>query len=192
MEWSYLQGNERLFVLFHGTGGNEDSLLFLTGELDAQASVLSFLGDVGVAADRRFFAPLHNGQLQQADFDERVTQFLQQWDELPIDKNRDITFVGYSNGANFIQGILQRRPDIASTTLLLHPSYFGLVFDKPAVANRIVITLGATDPLVPPGKVYQLKQALEEQTFSDVSLILLDGEHGVTDTEVEKLKAIYR
>ena len=39
--------NQRLFVTFHGTGGNLYSLYFLTEELDAKAGVLSFLGEKG-------------------------------------------------------------------------------------------------------------------------------------------------
>lgn len=43
--------SKEAFVLFHGTAGNEFSLLFLTGELDPHANVISFLGDVGTGVD---------------------------------------------------------------------------------------------------------------------------------------------
>jgi len=46
MEHLLINGTDNLFVLFHGTGGNESNLLFLTGELDSHASVISFLGNV--------------------------------------------------------------------------------------------------------------------------------------------------
>ena len=54
MEHLFIKGTDNLFVLFHGTGGNESNLLFLTGELDSHASVISFLGNVGTGKNRRF------------------------------------------------------------------------------------------------------------------------------------------
>ena len=59
--------NQRLFVTFHGTGGNLYSLYFLTEELDAKAGVLSFLGDKGVGVNRRYFNPLVNQELDRED-----------------------------------------------------------------------------------------------------------------------------
>ena len=63
--------NQRLFVTFHGTGGNLYSLYFLTEELDAKAGVLSFLGDKGVGVNRRYFNPLVNQELDREDFTHR-------------------------------------------------------------------------------------------------------------------------
>ena len=64
------------FVLFHGTGGNEFSLLFLTGELNPDANIISFLGEVSTEKNRRFFAPLENNQLDIEDYDNHVNRFL--------------------------------------------------------------------------------------------------------------------
>ncbi|MBE9387816.1 alpha/beta hydrolase [Vagococcus salmoninarum] len=182
------KNSENLFVLFHGTGGNEFSLLFLTGELDPRASIISFLGDHGVGTERRYFKPLINGALDKTNFFKTVDDFLVEWDQQELSYSQ-ITFIGYSNGANFIQGILSKRPDICQQTLLLHPQQFNLTF--PALTNKspnsLLLTTGANDPLVIPGDVLTLSHQLE-QSFAKVKLILLDGEHGITDNEIAEIK----
>ena len=182
------KNSENLFVLFHGTGGNEFSLLFLTGELDPQASIISFLGDHGVGVERRYFKPLINGVLDKANFFKAVDDFLIEWDQQELNYSQ-ITFIGYSNGANFIQGILSKRPDICQQTLLLHPQKFNFTF--PALTNKspnsLLLTTGANDPLVIPGDILTLSKDLEK-SFSQVKLILLDGEHGITDNEIAEIK----
>ena len=130
MEHLLINGTDNLFVLFHGTGGNESNLLFLTGELDSHASVISFLGNVGTGKNRRFFNPLVNGKVNKQDYSERIDKFLKNWDLMDISKYKNITFIGYSNGANFTLGLLEKRPDIANTTILLHPSNFDWQFLK--------------------------------------------------------------
>lgn len=98
--------NSRLLVFFHGSGGNKDSMLFLRQQLDPKASVLSLDGSWGQDRERRFFAPLIDGQLDLVDFEMRLSAFLDFWQDLGIRDYRQITFVGFSNGANFIMGLL--------------------------------------------------------------------------------------
>ena len=153
MEHLFIKGTDNLFVLFHGTGGNESNLLFLTGELDSHASVISFLGNVGTGKNRRFFNPLVNGKVNKQDYSERIDKFLKNWDLMDISKYKNITFIGYSNGANFTLGLLEKRPDIANTTILLHPSNFDWQFTKKPEKNKIIATTGALDLMAPAADV---------------------------------------
>lgn len=174
------------FVLFHGTGGNEYSLLTVTGDIDPHASIISFLGDEGIADNRRFFKPLQQGQFQRDDFDQKVDQFLEQWDTMQPTNAEAITFIGYSNGANFLLGVLEKRPDIADNTILLHPSNLGYTFEQGS-ESRIFITTGANDTLSVPGEVMKLAKQLEP-TFPNTTLELLDSGHGVTSEEARLVK----
>lgn len=191
MEYFMSQNNsKKLFVLLHGTGGNEFSLLFLTGELDPTADVISFVSNNGTGENRRFFAPLTDGQLEQGSFDDAVTDFIQTWDNLALDYD-EITFVGYSNGANLMQGILQQRPDIADKTILMHPQQFGFDFSQvKSEKNNVLLTTGANDTLVVPGDILNLQKQLEPQ-FKSATLILTDGYHEVGDREVQEIKEWY-
>ncbi|RRD38463.1 hypothetical protein EII29_10175 [Leptotrichia sp. OH3620_COT-345] len=188
MEYMFIKGTERLFVLFHGTGGNENSLLFLTGELDPYASVLSFLGNVGIGKNRRFFAPLVNKKMDKNEVTRRSYEFFKKWDSFKFDEIKEIVFIGYSNGANFILGLLQERPDIANKTILLHPSNLGWIFKEKPLKNKIIATTGASDIIAPAGDVMKLKKEFENIGYKDFQVILLDGGHGISDEEVEKLK----
>lgn len=181
--------SDEAFVLFHGTGGNEFSLLFLTGELNPHANIISFIGSVATGTHRRYFAPLIDGKIQIEDFNARVDEFLNDWHSLDLNYNK-ITFIGYSNGANFIQGIIEKDPDIADEIILLHPQNSGFNIKKSGRINRILITTGANDPLVVPGHILSLKKTLS-QTFHNVKLIITDGQHGVDDKEVLAIKNWY-
>lgn len=192
MEHLLINGTDNLFVLFHGTGGNESNLLFLTGELDSHASVISFLGNVGTGKNRRFFNPLVNGKVNKQDYSERIDKFLKNWDLMDISKYKNITFIGYSNGANFTLGLLEKRPDIANTTILLHPSNFDWQFTKKPEKNKIIATTGALDLMAPAADVVKLKNQLLNIGYDNFEIILLDSGHELTEIEVEKLKGIYK
>ena len=182
--------SKEAFVLFHGTAGNEFSLLFLTGELDPHANVISFLGDVGTGVERRFFAPLNDHQLDKDDYDNHVNRILKEWQEMEISYDK-VTFIGYSNGANFIQGIIKENPDIADEIILMHPQNFDFKFEEKGNIKRILLTTGANDTMIIPGDIVRLKQELQ-RVFSDVSLEITDGGHGVDDEEVVAIRKWYK
>ena len=192
MEHLLINGTDNLFVLFHGTGGNESNLLFLTGELDSHASAISFLGNVGTGKNRRFFNPLVNGKVNKQDYSERIDKFLKNWDLMDISKYKNITFIGYSNGANFTLGLLEKRPDIANTTILLHPSNFDWQFTKKPEKNKIIATTGALDLMAPVADVVKLKNQLSGIGYEKFQIIMLDSGHEITNEEIEKLKEIYK
>lgn len=178
------------FVLFHGTGGNEFSLLALTGELDAQASIVSFLGNNDTGEHRRYFAPLQDGKLDRQDFDSQVESFLKSWDQEFQHLSDPLTFIGYSNGANFILGLLEKRPEIADSVFLLHPSNLDYHFASTSSKTNLWITAGAQDRIAPPGSLFALSKQLE--SFASVNIILLDGSHGIDDQEIMELKTVWK
>ena len=192
MEHLFIKGTDNLFVLFHGTGGNESNLLFLTGELDSHASAISFLGNVGTGKNRRFFNPLVNGKVNKQDFSERIDNFLKNWDLMDISKYKNIIFIGYSNGANFTLGLLEKRPDIANTTILLHPSNSDWQFTKKPEKNKIIATTGALDLMAPAADVVKLKNQLSGIGYEEFQIIMLDSGHEITNEEIENLKEIYK
>ena len=192
MEHLFIKGTDNLFVLFHGTGGNESNLLFLTGELDSHASAISFLGNVGTGKNRRFFNPLVNGKLDKQNYSEKIEKFLKNWDLMDISKYKNITFIGYSNGANFTLGLLEKRPDIANTTILLHPSNYDWQFTKKPEKNKIIATTGALDLMAPAADVVKLKNQLSGIGYEEFQIIMLDSGHEITNEEIEKLKEIYK
>lgn len=133
----------------------------------------------------RFFRPLSQGRLDRADFEQRVADFLNEWRALP-DSGLHTTFIGFSNGANFLLGVLEQAPDIAEKVVLMHPSNLGYHYSQGSNA-QIFITAGATDPISVPGDVMKLAKQLETP-FPNTHLQLLDGAHQVSEQEIEYLK----
>ena len=177
----------QLVVAFHGTGGNEYQLLTTIATLYSEASVLSYLGTEGVGEQRRFFAPLVNGALPRANFDERVTAFLEEvWQ--PQKLYDEVIFIGYSNGANFILGLLEKNPTIANTVILLHPSNLGYQYVSGEFATKVIVTTGAQDELSIPGQVLSLANQLKKHF--PVDFLLVDGGHGLSEEQVTKIKEV--
>ncbi|WP_323703471.1 hypothetical protein [Mammaliicoccus sp. Dog046] len=179
-----------LIVLFHGTGGNQYQLLPFSGELFPDANVLSLQGNVGDGKDRRFFAPLVNQQLNREDFNEQTQSFITFWDTfIEAHDFEQVIFLGYSNGANFILGLLEQELNHVDRILLLHPSNLDYHFNKHHDHTDIIITSGANDHLSIPGKVKTLSEQLNPY-FKNVRFELLDGGHELNEDEVKKLKTI--
>lgn len=188
METLKIKGNDTLWLHFHGTGGDKTSLLYITGEMDPQASILAFEGNVGLGAARRFFAPLEAGQLNRQDFDQRVEDFLAYLDQLDLSSYKEIKILGYSNGANFALGLLEKRPDLASKVYLLHPSQLGWADRGPIENQSWVITMGANDQAAPAGPIIQWIKRMPEEAQARIETKLFDAYHAVTDPEMDWLQ----
>lgn len=175
----------KYFVLFHGTGGNEYNRLEQAGDIDPYASVISFLGDEGTGKQRCYFKLLENGALDRENLDQKVTAFLKQWDSIKPE-HATLTFLGYSNGANFILGLLEQRPDIADNVILLHPSNLDYHFSQGA-ESKVFLTIGASDTLSIPADGIRLAKQIKE-VYPNTDSILLDTGHEITLAEIEKVK----
>ena len=190
MEHFFQKGsnNRQLVVAFHGTGGNEYQLLTTVARLYPEASILSYAGTYNNGATRRFFAPLQNGQLDRKSFNQAINTFLTTiWEDPSFE---EIIFIGYSNGANFILGVLEKNPQIANTVILLHPNDLVYQFETPEKPVRVILTTGAQDTQSVPGEILRLAKQLEE-TFT-VTYLLVDGTHGLTEHEVEEIATVLK
>lgn len=191
MEYIFIEGNDEVFVLFHGTGGNEKSLLFLARYLNSNASILSFKGNVGSELNRRYFKPLINNKVDREDLDFRVSEFLKKWDKLEEMKNKKIIFIGYSNGANFILSLLEKRPDISNQTILLHPSNLNWNFEKKPLKNKIVATIGRFDLIAPPNEIIKIQTEFRKINYNNFEVLEFNSGHEITEKELKDIKEYY-
>lgn len=184
--------NSRLLVFFHGSGGNKDSMLFLRQQLDPKASVLSLDGSWGQDRERRFFAPLIDGQLDLVDFEMRLSAFLDFWQDLDIRDYRQITFVGFSNGANFIMGLLTKQSNLADNYILLHPSALDYAFPMENSRAEILFTLGQNDVLIEPVTLKNLVDDWRVSAFPRANLARFDKGHFLSQDELTYIKDWYQ
>ncbi|MBL0848337.1 alpha/beta hydrolase [Mammaliicoccus fleurettii] len=189
----FLQENpnsDTLIVLFHGTGGNQYQLLPFSGALFPEANILSLQGNVGEGTERRFFAPLNHNALDRNDFSKHTEDFVEFWHSFIKEHNyQHIIFFGYSNGANFIIGLLEQGITNIDRVLLLHPSNLEYKITERYEHTSIIITSGSNDYLTVPGKIKALADELRP-LFKEVQFELLDGGHELDEPEIEKLKTI--
>ncbi|MBF0715467.1 alpha/beta hydrolase [Gemelliphila palaticanis] len=192
MEQFFIKGtNDELFVTFHGQGGYEYSLLFITSELNPFSNIITYLGNYNKGDRRRFFKPIKDGKRDIVDFEERINKFLENWNTIDLTNYKKITFIGYSNGANFILGLLEKNPDIADKTILLHPSDLHWDFTKKATKNKILATVGSQDIISNPGKILNMQKQYSKTIFPTFDIKLLDSGHEVRDDEVDVVKEWY-
>src|SRR4029077_1658625 len=113
--------SERTLLLLHGTGGNERDLIPLGRELDPNASLLSPRGKVLENGMPRFFRRLAEGVFDLEDLKERTHELadfvVSAAAHYKIDI-KNITAVGYSNGANIAASMLLLRPEILPAAVL--------------------------------------------------------------------------
>lgn len=193
MDYRFIKGTSpRLLVFFHGTGGNKDSMLFLRQQLDPKASVLSLDGSWGYGRGRRFFAPLIDGQLDLVDFERRLSAFLDFWQDFDIQHYQEITFVGFSNGANFIMGLLTKQSNLADNYILLHPSALDYAFPMQNSRAEILFTLGQNDPYVDPFALENLVDDLQASAFPKANLARFDKGHYLSHDELTYVSNWYQ
>ncbi|MGQ7354854.1 alpha/beta hydrolase [Streptococcus suis] len=193
MNYRFIKGTSpRILVFFHGTGGNKESLLFLRQQLDPEASVLSLDGSWGQGRDRRFFAPLIDGQLDPVDFELRLSAFLDFWQDLATQSYQQITFVGFSNGANFIMGLLTKQPNLADNDILLHPSALDYAFPMENSRAEILFTLGQNDPYVEPVALENLVDDWQASAFPKANLARFDKGHFLSQDELTYVRNWYQ
>lgn len=193
MDYRFIKGSSpRFLVFFHGTGGNKESMLFLRQQLDPKASVLSFNGSWCQGRERRFFATLVDGQLDLVDFEMRMSAFLDFWKDLDIQHYQEITFVGFSNGANFIMGLLTKQSNLADNYILLHPSALDYAFPMQNSRAEILFTLGQNDPYVDPVALENLVDDWQESAFPKANLACFDKGHYLSHDELTYVSNWYQ
>lgn len=157
----------RPLLLLHGTGGDERDLLPLARRLAPGAALLSPRGDVLEHGAPRFFRRFAEGVFDLDDVRRRTHALadfiIAAGREYGLDP-RQLTAVGFSNGANLAASLLLLRPEALGDAVLLRAM---VVLDHPAAAGsltgrRVLLANGTEDPIVPgdhPGRLATLLRA---------------------------------
>src|SRR5688500_19262089 len=108
-------------VLLHGTGGNEEDLIFLGKEIEPNAAILSPRGKILENGMPCFFRRLAEGVFDIEDLKFRthdIADFIQKCSlHYNFDLNQTMA-VGFSNGANIAASMLLLRPNLLQGAIL--------------------------------------------------------------------------
>lgn len=140
-------------LLLHGTGGNEEDLISLAGELYPRAAILSPRGKVLESGMPRFFRRLAEGVFDVEDLKFRtheLADFVEGASKVYKFNLRYVISIGYSNGANIASSLLLIHPEIITSAVLFRAMVPFMPEKVPNLSGKnIFIGAGQYDPIVP-------------------------------------------
>ncbi|MGH9981020.1 MAG: alpha/beta hydrolase [Nitrososphaeraceae archaeon] len=149
----YDDENKKLtLVLLHGTGGNEEDLIFLGKKIEPNASILSPRGKVLENNMPRFFRRLSEGVFDIEDLHIRsheLADFIQKCSfHYKFNLEKTIA-IGFSNGANIAVSMLFLRPEVLQGAILFRAMVPFIPESLPNLLNKkILLSAGVQDPIV--------------------------------------------
>lgn len=186
--------NKKTLLLLHGTGGTEQDLLPLADIVDQDANVLSVRGNISENGMPRFFRRLAEGVFDEEDLifrTKELNDFLDEAAEKYEFNRKQITAIGYSNGANIAASLLFHYEDALETAILHHPMVPRRGIELPNLSGKkVFIAAGTNDPICSAQESEELKSLLENAGAS-VELHWENRGHQLTIDEVKAAKAWY-
>lgn len=174
-------------VLFHGTGGNEEDLIFLGKEIEPNAAILSPRGKVLENGMPRFFRRLAEGVFDIEDLKFRtyeLADFIQKCSlHYKFDLNQTMA-VGFSNGANIAASMLLLRPDLLQGAILFRAMVPLIPNPLPSLSSKkILLAAGLSDPIVSRTETDNLFR-LFQKTNANITLKWQQSSHNLIQEDV--------
>lgn len=183
---SDVESPEAVFI-FHGTGGDEKSLLPIAGTIMPGAAVVSPRGKVLENGMPRFFRRLAEGVFDLEDLHlrtEELARFIEKARTAYGLEGKELVAAGYSNGANIAVSILLTYPGVFSKAALFHPMVPFVPERLPDLSGtEVLITAGTNDPIVVPEGTRELARLLR-QSGALVDVFWHDRGHSLTSEEL--------
>ncbi|WP_454848152.1 VOC family protein [Rhizobium binxianense] len=174
-----------VFVLLHGSGGNETTLMPLLHKVAPRATLLGVRGRATEEGFPRWYKRITPFSFDQQDIKNEAEAFatfidgaVRSYDLDP----RKIVYVGYSNGANLLNSLLYLHPSLIHRAVLLR--------SMPVLATYPHADLKGTDLLVISGKTDaygKYASALEERLKASGATVdsdVIPGGHDLGELDV--------
>lgn len=179
-----------VFILLHGSGGNETAVMPLAHKIDADATLLGVRGRALEEGSPRWFRRNGPMSFDQADIASEAEAFAAFIDgaihAYGLDPKR-IVYIGYSNGANLLNAILPLHPRLIRRAVLLRS--MAVLENPPAVDmsdTDVLVIAGEKDlygPYAPP-----LAERLRDGG-AKVELETIPAGHDLDDADVAVIQA---
>ncbi|WP_152656011.1 alpha/beta hydrolase [Oceanobacillus sp. CFH 90083] len=181
-------------LLLHGTGGTESDLLPLAKIIDPDANILSVRGNVLENGMPRFFRRLAEGVFDEEDLikrTEELHEFLNEASQRIGFDRKQITAIGYSNGANIAGSLLFHYKDSLQKVILHHPMVPRKGIDLPDLTGtEVFIAAGDNDPMCSPEEAEELERLLTN-AGANVDIHWESNGHQLTMSEVKAAAGWY-
>ncbi|WP_323703180.1 methylhydroquinone degradation carboxylesterase MhqD [Mammaliicoccus sp. Dog046] len=170
MKHIYKQGEhgKPVFVMLHGTGGDERDLLPLAKILDPTYGILSVKGEVSENGMARFFKRRGEGEYDLEDLEFRgqeLYEFIEESSRKYKFNLEDVVLVGFSNGSNIAINVILREESPFKKALLFAPLYpVDLQQNtKDLSAFNVFLSMGENDPIVTPEQSKRVIEIFKER-----------------------------
>lgn len=184
----YDDRNKKLtLVLLHGTGGNEEDLIFLGKKIEPNASILSPRGKVLENGMPRFFRRLSEGVFDLEDLRIRsheLADFIQKCSlHYKFDLENTIA-IGFSNGANISVSMLFLRPEVLQGAILFRAMVPFIPDPLPNLSSKkILLSAGLEDPIVSRNETENLFR-LFQKTNAIITLKWQPSSHNLIQEDI--------
>jgi phospholipase/carboxylesterase len=183
---------DRVWILFHGTGGTESDLIPLVRRIDVEGSILGIRGNVSEHGMARFFRRLAEGVFDVEDIRRRTADLAVFLDAMQAEHGFDAArsvALGYSNGANIISALNFLEPGRFDASVLMRPMVPIAPVDGADLAgSRVLMLVGERDPLSPPGEPDRL-EAIYRRLGADVAREEIAAGHELTSVDLQHIAA---
>lgn len=170
MKHIYKQGEQGkpVFVLLHGTGGDERDLLPLAKVLDPTYGILSVKGEISENGMARFFKRRGEGEYDLEDLEFRgqeLYQFIEESSRKYKFNLADVVLVGFSNGSNIAINVILRDESLFKKALLFAPLYpVDLQQNEKDLSEfKVFLSMGENDPIVTPEQSKHVIEIFKER-----------------------------
>lgn len=176
-----------LFVVLHGTGGDENQFFDFARQLLPNARVVAPRGDVSEGGALRYFRRTGEGVYDMDDLALRTGRLAEFVEGLKGDG--PVIGLGYSNGANILASVMFARPEIFDAGVLMHPLIPWSPDPVPGLKDKkLLITAGRRDPICPAPKTQALVDYFESQN-AEVKSVWHEGGHEIREAELGAINA---
>lgn len=155
MKHIFKQGEQGkpVFLLLHGTGGDERDLLPLAEMLDPSYNLLSVKGEISENGMARYFKRRAEGDYDLEDLEYRgqeLYDFIKESSKEYEFNLEDVIPVGFSNGSNMAINLILRESTPFQKALLFAPLYpLDLQDNQKDLSNfKVFLSMGKQDPIV--------------------------------------------
>lgn len=147
------QPGHPVFILLHGTGGDEQNLLPVAEVLDTEAGVLSIRGNVSENGMNRFFKRHGEGNYDVEDLMRRgqeLYEFIEEKAEEHDFSLEDAIYFGFSNGSNIAINMMLLDESKVNKAMLYAPMYPIDIEETVGLPEaKVFLSMGENDPIVP-------------------------------------------
>lgn len=177
----------RVFVLLHGSGGDETTLADIARRIDPSATLVGIRGRLVQNGVTRWYRRLTPTEFDQDDVRAEASAFVRFLGGLAEENGfdgADVTFLGYSNGANLIAALSVLHPGVVRKAVLLRA--MPVLAEAPAAdlsRTRFLSIAGEADRLYFP-YAPKLAALLRDRGATVDSRIVPTG-HGIGEDDAE-------